>query len=74
MKEPFVCVAAITFHMIPINICPATKLPHIRKPMEIGLIIYDISSMGTITGANQRGVPAGKKLASHVLIFSMFWL
>lgn len=36
-----------------------------RTPNVIALIEYDISSIGTISGANNNGVPAGKNCDHH---------
>ena len=48
--------------------CPATKFPAIRNPIDKGLIQQLIISIGTMTGANHKGVPAGKKFPSHAKV------
>ena len=47
------------------NRCPAVILAANRTPNVIALMEYDINSIGTISGANKRGVPTGKNCDHH---------
>lgn len=55
------------FHVNPANIannkCPAVIFAASRTPNVIAFVLYDINSIGTISGAIPIGVPAGINIA-----------